>query len=152
MADGWNLTFAIHCYCLGVVVRLTDDMTPKNIVAPYAGGHSGEWQRANRVGGPRSNELAFPEPEYGGPEATGWDDRPERHSDPIGSRRQPDRAGRSGRDALDDRPRQMPVKEWHGFINDPALADALLDRLVHSSMRIALKGESVRKLKSGNAQ
>jgi DNA replication protein len=24
---------------------------------------------------------------------------------------------------------QMPVKEWHAFINDPALADAILDRL-----------------------
>lgn len=47
---------------------------------------------------------------------------------------------------------QMPVKEWHGFINDPALADALLDRLVHSSLKIALKGESMRKLKSGEAQ
>lgn len=47
---------------------------------------------------------------------------------------------------------QMPVKDWHGFINDPALADALLDRLVHSSLQISLKGESMRKLKSGGAQ
>lgn len=46
---------------------------------------------------------------------------------------------------------QMPVKEWHGFINDPALADALLDRLAHSSIKIALKGESMRKLKSESA-
>lgn len=43
---------------------------------------------------------------------------------------------------------QMPVKEWHGFINDPALADAILDRLVHSSVKIALKGESMRKMKT----
>lgn len=43
---------------------------------------------------------------------------------------------------------QMPVKEWHGFINDPALADAILDRLIHSSHRLALKGESMRKLKA----
>lgn len=42
---------------------------------------------------------------------------------------------------------QMPVKEWHGFINDPALADAILDRLVHSSVKIALKGESLRRTK-----
>lgn len=42
---------------------------------------------------------------------------------------------------------QMPVKEWHGFINDPALADAILDRLVHSSLKLNLKGESMRKLK-----
>lgn len=42
---------------------------------------------------------------------------------------------------------QMPVKEWHAFINDPALADAILDRLVHSSVKLNLKGESLRKLK-----
>lgn len=47
---------------------------------------------------------------------------------------------------------QMPVKEWHGFINDPALADAILDRLVHSSHKIALKGESMRKLKAESGQ
>lgn len=43
---------------------------------------------------------------------------------------------------------QMPVKEWHGFINDPALADAILDRLIHSSHKLALKGESMRKQKA----
>lgn len=43
---------------------------------------------------------------------------------------------------------QMPVKEWHGFINDPALADAILDRLIHSSHKVVLKGESMRKLKA----
>jgi DNA replication protein DnaC len=47
---------------------------------------------------------------------------------------------------------QMPVKDWHGFINDPALADAILDRLVHSSVKVALKGESMRKLKSAGGQ
>lgn len=43
---------------------------------------------------------------------------------------------------------QMPVKEWHGFINDPALADAILDRLVHSSVKLNLKGESLRRTKT----
>jgi len=38
---------------------------------------------------------------------------------------------------------QMPVKDWHSYINDPALADAILDRLVHSSARLDLKGESM---------
>ena len=42
---------------------------------------------------------------------------------------------------------QMPVKEWHGYINDPALADAILDRLIHSSHKLQLKGESMRKLR-----
>jgi len=41
---------------------------------------------------------------------------------------------------------QLPVKEWHGFINDPALADAILDRLIHAGHKIALKGDSMRKL------
>ncbi len=40
----------------------------------------------------------------------------------------------------------------HDFINDPALADAILDRLVHSSHKIALKGESMRKLKAEGGQ
>ncbi len=40
---------------------------------------------------------------------------------------------------------QLPVEHWHAWLNDPTLADAILDRLVHQSHRIALKGESLRK-------
>jgi len=40
---------------------------------------------------------------------------------------------------------QMPVEHWHSVIGDPTLADAILDRLVHSAYRITLKGESLRK-------
>jgi len=41
---------------------------------------------------------------------------------------------------------QLPVKQWHDAINDPTIADALLDRLVHSSYRIELNAEvSMRK-------
>ncbi len=40
---------------------------------------------------------------------------------------------------------QLPVSDWHHVINDPSIADALLDRLVHRSIRIELKGESLRK-------
>lgn len=40
---------------------------------------------------------------------------------------------------------QLPVEHWHAWLNDPTLADAILDRLVHASHRIALKGESRRK-------
>ena len=47
---------------------------------------------------------------------------------------------------------QMPVKEWHAFINDPALADAILDRLIYSSVKLELHGESMRKLKARSAQ
>jgi DNA replication protein DnaC len=41
---------------------------------------------------------------------------------------------------------QLPVEHWHKIIGDPTLADAILDRLVHNSYRITLKGESMRKL------
>ena len=43
---------------------------------------------------------------------------------------------------------QLPVEEWHGQIADPTLADAMLDRIVHDSLRLVLKGESMRKLTS----
>ena len=35
---------------------------------------------------------------------------------------------------------QLPVKAWHTYLNDPTLADAILDRVVHSSHKIELKG------------
>jgi DNA replication protein DnaC len=37
------------------------------------------------------------------------------------------------------------VDRWHDYFNDPTLADAILDRVIHQSHRIALKGESLRK-------
>jgi DNA replication protein DnaC len=39
---------------------------------------------------------------------------------------------------------QLPVKAWHTYLDDPTLADAILDRIVHSSHRIALKGATLR--------
>lgn len=47
---------------------------------------------------------------------------------------------------------QIPVKDWHAFINDPALADAILDRLIHSSHKLELKGDSMRKRRSASAK
>lgn len=41
---------------------------------------------------------------------------------------------------------QFPVEDWHRFIPDPTLADAILDRIVHKAHRIPLKGESLRKI------
>ena len=35
---------------------------------------------------------------------------------------------------------QLPVKAWHTYLGDPTLADAILDRVVHSSHKIELKG------------
>jgi DNA replication protein DnaC len=42
---------------------------------------------------------------------------------------------------------QLPVSAWHEVINEKTIADAIMDRLVHSSHRIDLKGESMRKHK-----
>jgi DNA replication protein DnaC len=39
---------------------------------------------------------------------------------------------------------QLPVKAWHTYLDDPTLADAILDRVVHSSHKIELKGKSLR--------
>jgi DNA replication protein DnaC len=40
---------------------------------------------------------------------------------------------------------QLPVINWHEIIGEQTIADAILDRLVHSAHRIDLKGESMRK-------
>ncbi|MDN3669195.1 IS21-like element helper ATPase IstB [Echinicola jeungdonensis] len=40
---------------------------------------------------------------------------------------------------------QLPVSSWYDVIGEPTIADAILDRLVHVSYRIELKGESLRK-------
>lgn len=40
---------------------------------------------------------------------------------------------------------QLPTKLWHGQFQDPTLADAILDRLVHNAEQVELKGESIRK-------
>jgi len=39
---------------------------------------------------------------------------------------------------------QLPVKSWYEVIGEPTIADAILDRLVHSSHRIELDGDSLR--------
>ncbi len=40
---------------------------------------------------------------------------------------------------------QLPVEHWHKWLCDPTVADAILDRLVHRSYRLVLKGPSKRK-------
>jgi DNA replication protein DnaC len=42
---------------------------------------------------------------------------------------------------------QLPIDQWHAYINEPTLADAILDRLVHNAYRVQLKGGSMRKTK-----
>jgi DNA replication protein DnaC len=43
---------------------------------------------------------------------------------------------------------QLPVKQWYEYLNNNTVADALLDRVVSSSHRVELEGESMRKIKS----
>lgn len=43
---------------------------------------------------------------------------------------------------------QLPVSQWYEYLNNNTVADAILDRVVHSSHRVKLEGESMRKLKS----
>jgi DNA replication protein DnaC len=41
---------------------------------------------------------------------------------------------------------QLPVENWHENIQDPTIADAILDRVIHNAHRITLHGQSMRKL------
>ena len=45
---------------------------------------------------------------------------------------------------------QIPVSAWYDIIGEGTIADAILDRIVNSSHRIDLKGESLRKGKLNN--
>ena len=38
---------------------------------------------------------------------------------------------------------QLPVKAWHTYLNDPTLADAILDRVVHSQSQDRAQGDEV---------
>ena len=40
---------------------------------------------------------------------------------------------------------QLPIKDWHAFIGDPTIADAVCDRLFHVAHKFELKGGSMRK-------
>lgn len=43
---------------------------------------------------------------------------------------------------------QIPVKEWYDVIGEKTIADAVLDRIVHHSLRVELFGESLRRKKN----
>jgi DNA replication protein DnaC len=40
---------------------------------------------------------------------------------------------------------QLPVKQWYEFIDQPTIADAIMDRLTAKSIKIELLGDSLRK-------
>jgi len=39
---------------------------------------------------------------------------------------------------------QLPIEHWHAWIDEPAIADAMLDRMLPRAHRIVPKGESLR--------
>ena len=41
---------------------------------------------------------------------------------------------------------QLPIKEWHSYLGNETIADAMMDRLIYSSHRIEMRGESMRKV------
>lgn len=45
---------------------------------------------------------------------------------------------------------QLPVKNWYELIEEKTIADAILDRIIHSAIRFELKGESLRKIIKNN--
>jgi DNA replication protein DnaC len=46
---------------------------------------------------------------------------------------------------------QLPPAEWHDYLNDPTVADAIMDRLIHGSHKIHLEArESMRSRKNGS--
>lgn len=64
----------------------------------------------------------------------------------------PDENSRDLLEVIDDRAptkstiiaSQLPLDHWHQTISNPTIADAILDRVVHNSYKIKMKGESVR--------
>ena len=38
-----------------------------------------------------------------------------------------------------------PVSKWYDYINEPTLADAIMDRLTANAVRVELKGDSMRR-------
>ena len=43
---------------------------------------------------------------------------------------------------------QLPHPQWHEYIGDPTVADAILDRIVHRAYKVNLTGPSRRKPKT----
>jgi DNA replication protein DnaC len=47
---------------------------------------------------------------------------------------------------------QLPMNVWHELFDNRTVADAVMDRVIHSSYYIPLSGESLRKVKALNSQ
>jgi len=46
---------------------------------------------------------------------------------------------------------QLPPGKWHPMLDNPTLADAICDRLIHNAFKINLKGDTMRKLNKGDS-
>ena len=44
---------------------------------------------------------------------------------------------------------QLPIEHWHEYLNDPTLADAIMDRLIHCSHKIHLHGKESMRERAG---
>lgn len=40
---------------------------------------------------------------------------------------------------------QLAIKDWHGYLHNATIADAILDRIVHNAYKIEIEGDSQRK-------
>lgn len=47
---------------------------------------------------------------------------------------------------------QLPLDQWHAYLGDRTVADAILDRLVHNAYRLSVQGDSMRKRSSTAAR
>lgn len=43
---------------------------------------------------------------------------------------------------------QLPIMSWHEALNDPTMADAILDRVLHNAYKMEMDGDSMRKLRT----
>jgi DNA replication protein DnaC len=41
---------------------------------------------------------------------------------------------------------QLPIDHWSEIIEDPVIADTIIDRMIHTSIKIEVKGGSYRKV------
>jgi DNA replication protein DnaC len=46
---------------------------------------------------------------------------------------------------------QLPSSKWHGMVDDPSVADALMDRLLGGAVEMNLKGDSLRRPRGGES-
>lgn len=46
---------------------------------------------------------------------------------------------------------QLKIQDWHGYLHNATIADAILDRIVHNAYKIEVEGDSQRKKKAKNS-